>query len=78
MVKQNKKVKAVVTVNNNKPLLESTKIKILKSIDKVLFYIHFYHYKNSIGYVVPTLWYNRLWYLISNPFYYLFKGVVRY
>jgi glutamine amidotransferase PdxT len=25
-----------------------------------------------------TKWYKRLWYLISNPFYYLFKRYIRY
>ncbi len=23
-------------------------------------------------------WYRRLWYLISNPFYYVFKGIIRW
>jgi len=28
--------------------------------------------------IFKTKWYMRLWYLISNPFLYMFKGKIRY
>jgi len=31
----------------------------------------------SITYQVATPWYQRIWFFISNPFYYIFKGKMR-
>jgi len=32
----------------------------------------------SIKIVSTQKWYKRLWIIISNPFYYIFKGYIRY
>jgi len=28
----------------------------------------------SFSIIIQTKWYKRIWYLISNPFFYIFKG----
>lgn len=33
---------------------------------------------NTLELTSKTVWYKRLWYAISNPFTYVFKGQIRY
>jgi len=42
--------------------------------------IKFYsdEHKNSITIKSMVKWYKRIWYIIANPFYYIFCGKIRY
>jgi len=65
-------------VQNEKKINETSGGNDLQEVNYIIGNINYLEKTESLKIISHTKWYYRLWIIISNPFYYVFKGYIRY
>ena len=65
-------------VKNKKKLTETSGGNNLQEVNDIINNINYLEEIHSVKIISDTKWHHRLWFIISNPFCYIFKGYLRF
>jgi hypothetical protein len=67
-----------IHVKNKKELTETSGGNNLQEVNDIISNINYLEETHSVKIISNTKWRHRLWFIISNPFCYIFKRYIRF